>query len=66
MNFDEIIALRKAFASVREIVLREVGRERLVVKSKSNATHNKAALPISARDMTMSERKYYEKQKKKS
>ncbi len=27
---------------------------------------NKAALPISARDMTMSERKYYGKQKKKS
>lgn len=27
---------------------------------------NKAAMPISVRDMTMSERKYYEKQKKKS
>lgn len=27
--------------------------------------HNKAALPISARDMTISERRYYEKQKKK-
>lgn len=27
---------------------------------------NKAALPISARNMTMSERRYYEKQKKKS
>lgn len=26
---------------------------------------NKAALPISARDMTISERRYYEKQKKK-
>jgi uncharacterized DUF497 family protein len=28
--------------------------------------YNKAALPISARDMTISERRYYEKQKKKS
>jgi uncharacterized DUF497 family protein len=27
---------------------------------------NKAALPISAREMTISERRYYEKQKKKS
>ncbi len=27
---------------------------------------NMAALPISARDMTMAERRYYEKQKKKS
>ena len=26
--------------------------------------HNKTVLPISARDMTMSERRYYEKQKK--
>ena len=28
--------------------------------------HNNAALPISARDMTKSERRYYEKQKKES